>query len=400
MALVKPLPAQIAKIKVVGVGGAGGNTVNFMSQDDQIRGVDFVAVNTDAQALLVSQAKIKVQIGEEITKGLGAGGLPDLGEQAAEESREKIKEVLEGADIVFVTCGLGGGTGSGAAPIISQIIKEEIGALTVAVVTKPFLFEGTKRMVVAEEAIERLKSSVDTLIVIPNQRLLESVDKNISLREAFAMVDSILAKGVQGIADLIVSPGLINLDFADIRSIMKDSGTALLGIGNGSGENKVEQAVMEAINSPLADISIEGARGVLFNITGGPDLTMAEVEKAAQIITKDVVGDANIIFGTVIDEKFDNQVRVTVIATGFDSSGRRALAGLVKPRSKQDLFGGVAGDLIGKEKKPKGEKKKDGQGEKKRQLGKNVFDSSDLPPGVEIDLSDELDIPTFLRKGA
>jgi cell division protein FtsZ len=399
MALVKPLPAQIAKIKVVGVGGAGGNTVNFMSQDDQIKGVDFVAVNTDAQALLVSQAKIKVQIGEEVTKGLGAGGMPDLGEQAAEESREKIREILEGADIVFVTCGLGGGTGSGAAPIISQIIKEEIGALTVAVVTKPFLFEGTKRMVVAEEAIERLKSAVDTLIVIPNQRLLESVDKSISLREAFAMVDSILAKGVQGIADLIVSPGLINLDFADIRSIMKDSGTALLGIGNGSGEDKIEQAVMEAINSPLADISIEGARGVLFNITGGPDLTMAEVEKAAQIITKDVVGDANIIFGTVIDENFEGKVRVTVIATGFNDS-RKALAGLVKPRNKQNLFSGTLDNIAEKKKKLKGEEKKDDKGKEKSRLGENVFDSADLPPGVEIDLSDELDIPTFLRKGA
>lgn len=393
MALVKPLPAQVAKIKVVGVGGAGGNTVNFMSESNQIKGVEFIAVNTDAQALLASQAKIKIQIGEEVTKGLGAGGIPELGEQAAEESREKIKEVLEGTDIVFITCGLGGGTGSGAGPIVSQIAKEEIGALTIAVVTKPFLFEGTKRMVVAEEAIEKLKSVVDTLIVIPNQRLLDSVDKSTTLKEAFAMVDSVLARGVRGIADLIVSPGLINLDFADIRSIMKDSGAALLGIGSGSGENRIEQAITEAINSPLADISIEGARGILFNITGGPDLTMAEVEKAAQMITKDVVADANIIFGAVVDEKFEDQVRITVIATGFDST-RKTLASLIKP-NKQKLFNKAIEEITAKDKKIPRQKDKKG-----KELVKDIFDSSDLPPGVEIDLGDELDIPTFLRKGA
>jgi len=256
MGLVKPLPAQIAKIKVVGIGGGGGNTVNFMSSENKIQGVDLVAVNTDAQALLVSQAKIKIQIGDKITRGLGAGGNPQIGKQAAEESKEKIKEVLEGADMVFITGGLGGGTCSGAAPVIAEIAKKEVGALTVAVVTKPFLFEGTRRMVVAEEALNKLKEAVDTLIVVPNQRLLEIGGEKMSFLEAFRLADSVLAQGVQGIADLINTPGLINLDFADIRSIMKDAGTALMGVGVGKGENRAKQAIQEAVSSPLIDSEI------------------------------------------------------------------------------------------------------------------------------------------------
>lgn len=389
MGLVKPLPAQIAKIKVIGVGGGGGNTINYMAASDRSRGVDFIAVNTDAQSLLVSQAKIKVQIGEKLTRGLGAGGNPEIGFQAAEESREKIKEVLQGTDMVFITGGMGGGTCSGGGSVIAEIAKKELGILTIAVITKPFLFEGTRRMVVAEDAIEKLKEKVDTLIVIPNQRLLEAIDKKVSLIEAFEMVDSVLGEAVWGIADLILNPGLINLDFADIRSIMKDAGTSLIGVGVGTGENRAQTAVMEAISSPLLEVTIEGARGVLFNITGGLDLTMREVEESAQIIAQNVGGDANIIFGATIDKSFKDRIKITVIATGFDST-RKVLAGLVKPKEEIELKG-VAVELP-EEKEPlvlKEEEKETGERE--------LIGQEDLPPGVEI--NDKLDIPAFLRKG-
>jgi len=340
MALVKPDLACFAKIKVMGVGGGGGNAVNTMVASNSITGVDFVAVNTDAQALLANQASVKLQIGENLTRGLGVGGNPDLGLQAAEESREKIKDLLMDTDMVFITAGMGGGTGTGASPVIAQVAKE-VGALTVAVVTKPFLFEGTKRMVSAEEGIGNLKGKVDALIVIPNQRLMETVDKNITLLEAFKMVDSVLCQGVQGISDIITVPGLINRDFADVRSIMKDAGSAFMGIGMGVGENRAKTASQQAISSPLLEVSIEGAQGILFTITGGPDLTMAEVEEASKIISEHANANANIIFGANIDETMQDQVKVTVIATGFDESKlrmQRLVNKAVKPAEKSEEY--------------------------------------------------------------
>jgi cell division protein FtsZ len=320
--LIKPDIARFAKIKVIGIGGGGCNAINSMIGVNQINGVDFLGVNTDAQALLTCQANTKVQIGENLTRGLGAGGNPDVGKQAAEESREKIKDFLRDTDMVFLTCGEGGGTGTGATPIMAEIAKE-LGALTVAVVTKPFQFEGTRRMVTAEEGIMNLKDKVDTLIVIPNQRLMEVIDKKMTLLDAFRVTDSVLGQGVQGIADLITMPGLINVDFADVRTIMTSAGSSLMGIGTGVGENRAATAARTAIASPLLEISIEGAKGVLFNITGGNDLTMAEVDEAAKQIAAAVDPDANIIFGATIDDNMVDQVKITVIATGFDETKKR-----------------------------------------------------------------------------
>lgn len=390
MALVQPAPTQVAKIKVVGVGGAGGNAVNYMIENEEIAGVEFIVVNTDAQALLTSKAETKLQIGEKLTRGLGAGGNPKIGRQAAEESKEKIKELLQGADMIFITGGEGGGTCSGAAPVIAQIAKEELGALTVAVITKPFLFEGTRRMVIAEEAIDKLRQKVDTLIVVPNQRLLDVASKKMTLLEAFHLADSVLASGVKGISDLITTPGLINLDFADVKSIMKDAGSALLGVGTGSGEKRAQEAVMSAISSPLLDVTIEGARGVLFNITGASDLTMAEVEEAAQIISDQVGGDANIIFGARIDEKMKG-VKITVVATGFDET-RKNLAQLV--RTKKPPIQGIVSELDQESYQAKARVKP--EKEKKKKKKKLPLAQKDLPEGVEI--RDEFDIPAFLRK--
>jgi cell division protein FtsZ len=397
MGLVKPLPAQVAKIKVVGIGGAGGNAVNFMTGNSHIRGVDFISINTDTQALLVSQAKIKVQIGDKLTRGLGSGGNPKVGHQAAEESKEKIKQVMEGSDMVFITAGLGGGTGTGAAPVIAKIAKEELGILTVAVVTKPFFFEGTKRMVVAEDAIEKLKQDVDTLIVVPNQKLMDGIDKKIAMIDAFKMADSVLSDAVAGIADLIVTPGLINLDFADIRSIMKDAGTALMGVGIGSGENKAKTAIMQASSSPLLDTTIEGARGVLFNITSGPEITMNEVEETSKIIAQSVGGDANIIFGVTIDDKLKDQVKITLIATGFDDN-HQALSGLIKP--KKPIFSATIGkDKYKKPASPPPSEANFDTDEESLELEKRkeeLIGNEKLPQGIELD--NELDIPSFLRK--
>lgn len=323
MGLVKPDINTFAKIKVVGIGGGGGNAVSSMVASQSIRGVDFVAINTDAQALLTTQAPIKVQIGDNLTKGLGSGSNPLIGKQAVEESYEKLKELLLDTDMVFITAGMGGGTGTGGAPIIAQIAKEQ-GALTVAVVTKPFNFEGSRRMVVAEEGIEELKHHVDTLIVIPNQRLMDVIDKKMTLLEAFRIADSILGQGVQGISDLITIPGLINVDFADVKTIMTDAGSALMGIGVGSGENRATTAARAAMNSPLLEVSLEGAKGILFNIYGGPSLSMFEVHEAAQIVSQAADPDANVIFGATIDEEMGDQVRVSVIGTGF-SDHQRAL---------------------------------------------------------------------------
>ena len=320
--LIKPDVQRFAKIKVVGLGGGGSNSLNSMISLQQIGGVDFVAVNTDAQALLNNQSPTKVQIGENLTKGLGSGGDPEIGREAAEESTQKIQDVLGDSDMVFLTAGMGGGTGTGSIPIVAQIAKN-IGALTMAVVTKPFSFEGTRRMMVAEEGMEKLKDKVDALIIIPNQRLLETVEKNMTLQEAFKLADSVLGQGVQGISDLITVPGLINVDFADVKAIMLNAGSALMGIGVAGGENRAAAAARMAIASPLLEISIEGAKGVLFNIVGGPDLSMSEVNEAAQIIAQAADPDANIIFGATIKEDQLDQIKISVIATGFDETRRR-----------------------------------------------------------------------------
>jgi cell division protein FtsZ len=317
--LIKPDVQRFAKIKVVGLGGGGTNALNSMISLQQIQGVEFIAINTDAQALLGNQAPTKVQIGEALTRGLGSGGNPEIGRQAAEESTQKIQDVLEGSDMVFLTAGMGGGTGTGSISVAASVAKQ-LGALTVAVVTKPFAFEGSRRMMVAEEGIEVLKDKVDALIVIPNQRLLEVVDKTMSLFEAFKLADSVLGQGVQGISDLIVMPGLINVDFADVRTIMTNAGSALMGIGQAGGENRAATAARMAIASPLLEVSIEGAKGVLFNIVGGPDLSMNEVNEAAQIVSQAAEPDANIIFGATIKEDMVDMVKISVIATGFDET--------------------------------------------------------------------------------
>lgn len=333
--LIRPQTTNFAKIRVLGVGGGGSNAINSMISQSHIRGVDFISINTDAQALLLNQAPTKIQIGENFTKGLGSGGDPEIGRQAAEESVEKIKDILDGSDMIFITSGMGGGTGTGASPIIAQVAKE-VGALTVAVVTKPFSFEGTRRMVAAEEGIEDLKDKVDTLIVIPNQRILDVVDRKISLLEAFKVADSVLTQGVQGISELITMPGLINVDFADVRTIMSSAGSALMGIGTGIGENRAQAAARAAIASPLLEISMDGARGVLFNIIGGADLTMSEVDEAAKIISSAADPDANIIFGATIDETMHDQIRITVVATGFDQTKQR-LQSFVSPRYEEKV---------------------------------------------------------------
>ncbi len=327
--LIKPQTANFAKIRVMGIGGGGTNALNSMITQSSIVGVDFIAVNTDAQSLLLNQAATKLQIGEDLTKGLGSGGNAEIGKQAAEESYEKIREMLDGTDMLFLTAGMGGGTGTGATPIIAKAAKE-VGALTVAVVTKPFAFEGTRRMVTAEDGIEELKDKVDTLIVIPNQRILDVVDKKLSLLEAFKVADSVLTQGVQGISDLITLPGLINVDFADVKTIMQNAGSALMGIGTGVGENRAQTAARVAVSSPLLEISMTGARGVLFNIIGGPDLTMSEVDEAAKIIAAEADPDANIIFGATIDDTMHDQMKITVIATGFDST-RQTLKEFMTP---------------------------------------------------------------------
>ncbi len=332
MALVKPTNTTFAKIKVIGIGGGGGNAINSMIASKKINGVEFITVNTDAQALLTSQAETKLQIGSNFTKGLGSGADPDVGRTAAEESYEKLRDLLFDTDMVFITAGMGGGTGTGASPIIAEIAKET-GALTVAVVTKPFAFEGVKRMQIAEEGIDNLKDAVDTLIVIPNQRLMEVVDKKMTLLDAFRLADNVLGQGVQGISDLITVPGLINVDFADVKTIMTESGSALMGIGEASGENRAATAARMAVSSPLLEVSIDGAKGILYNVIGGEDMTMSEVSDASAIISQAADPDANIIFGATIDENMGSNIKISVIATGFDdrqmgyASSRKSLFG-------------------------------------------------------------------------
>ena len=358
--LIKPEVNRFAKIKVVGIGGAGCNALNSMISLQQIQGVDFIGINTDAQALLTCQAPTKVPIGEQLTRGLGSGGDPEIGRKAGEESAEKLIEVVADSDMVFVTAGMGGGTGTGASPIIAETARKS-GALTVAVVTKPFAFEGAQRRIVGDEGIENLKDKVDTMIVIPNQRLLDVVDKKMSLLEAFKVADSVLGQGVQGISDIIVMPGLINVDFADVRTIMTDAGSALMGIGFGSGEGKAASAARSAIASPLLEVSIEGAKGILFNVTGGPDLSMFEVDEAAKIISSAANSDANIIFGAAIEDGMIDQVKITVIATGFSEDRLRSIEAKEAAEALPNVSEG-----------PEGEEKKEEE--------------------------DEFDIPAFMRQ--
>lgn len=320
MAQIKPNNTNFAKIKVIGVGGGGGNALNTMISSRQIQGVEFISVNTDAQALLDSLADTKIQIGSNYTRGLGAGANPEVGRAAAEESREKLKEEMYDTNMIFITAGMGGGTGTGASPIIAQIAKEA-GALTVAVVTKPFLFEGTPRMRAAEEGIENLRDYVDALIVVPNQRLIDVVDKKMSLREAFKLADNVLGQGVQGISDLITIHGDINLDFSDVERIITDSGTAMMGIGEGEGENRAVVAARAAISSPLLEMSIDGAKGIIYNIICGPDVSMQEISDVGQTIQAYADPDAEIIFGYSMRDEMEGRIKISVIATGFESVG-------------------------------------------------------------------------------
>jgi cell division protein FtsZ len=319
-----------ANIKVIGVGGAGGNAINRMIANN-MGGVEFWAMNTDAQVLEMSLSSNRVQLGNKVARGLGAGGNPNMGQKAAEESRDEVMAALEGADMVFITSGMGGGTGTGAAPIVASIARD-LGVLTVAVVTKPFLFEGRRRQQQAMEGLDALRESVDTLIVIPNDKLLDVVERRTSMQEAFRIADDILLRGVQGISDIITTPGLINVDFADVKAIMSNSGSAIMGIGRGSGEGRALEAARTAVNSPLLETSIDGAQGVIFNVTGGADLTLHEVNEAAEIVYESVDKDANIIFGSVIDERLQGEIQITVIATGFE---------LRLPQSKASLKTGV-----------------------------------------------------------
>jgi len=387
MALVKPSINSFAKIKVIGVGGGGCNALNNMIQENHIQGVEFIAVNTDLQALLNNAANTKLQIGEKLTKGLGSGSKPEIGQGAAEESYDRIKDLVGNTDMVFITAGMGGGTGTGAAPIVAEIAKES-GALTVVVVTKPFLFEGTRRMINADEGIENLKEKVDTLIVIPNQRILDIANKETTLTEAFRLADSVLAQGVQGISDLITTPGLINVDFADVKTVMKDAGSALMGIGTAKGENRAITAARAAINSPLLEISIDGARGILFNVTGGKNLSMFEVNEAANAIAEAADADAQIIFGATINEDMGDEIKISVIATGFDES-RRRLQGFVN-RSHNPF---IAED-IRKQSGPKTIIENQNEETEEPNDIKNKFKIEH----TEVPIEDDLDIPAFLRK--
>jgi cell division protein FtsZ len=375
---IKPDIETFARIKVVGVGGSGCNGVSRMVMS-KLKGVDFIAVNTDAQDLHHTNVPEKIHIGKNLTRGLGAGMDPEKGRQAAEESREEIRQALKGTDMVFITCGLGGGTGTGAAPVIAEEAKE-VGALTVAVVTKPFSFEGARRMAIAEEGLEELINRVDTLITIPNDKILQIIDKKTTLLDAFKIVDDVLRQGVQGISDLIVVPGVINVDFADVKTVMQDAGSALMGIGRATGENRAHEAARLAINSPLLELSVSGAKGVLFNISGNNDLGMAEVNEAANIITESIDSDAKVIFGAVVDDKLKKgEMKITVIATGFgdaplkkiDKSKDKKITQLFKPSGLN-----ISSKEISKEKK-----------------------SDDVFKKVSsVSQDDEFDIPTFIRK--
>ena len=395
MAEIKPPVETFARIKVIGVGGSGGNAISRMIET-KLKGVEFVAINTDAQDLHQNKAAEKVHIGKNLTKGLGAGMNPDVGRQAAEENRDEIQEVLKGADMVFVTCGLGGGTGTGAAPIVAETAKE-LGALTVAVVTKPFAFEGAQRRSIADEGLENLKERVDSLITIPNDKLLQIIDKKTTLLNSFKIVDDVLRQGVQGISDLITKPGVVNVDFADVKAIMSNSGSALMGIGLGSGENRAADAAKAAINSPLLELSIDGAKGVLFNVSGSSDLTMLEINEAANIITESIDPNAKVIFGAVVDETIKKgEVQVTVVATGFDVD-------VVKEAPIERLSRIVKEESA---KKDEEEKETPRITFPSRKIETKMIIEEKVPPrrvtntndSKEMEEDDELEIPAFIRR--
>ncbi len=401
--IVEQQNSLAARIKVIGIGGGGGNAVNTMI-GSRLSGVDFMVANTDAQSLQASQAPVRIQLGGMVTKGLGAGANPEIGRRAALEDQEQIREYLEGSDMIFITAGMGGGTGTGGAPVLARVARD-VGALTVGVVTKPFIFEGKKRMHQAEEGIEELKASVDTLIVIPNQRLLSIAAKTTTMLEAFHKADDVLLQAVRGISDLIITPGLINLDFADVRTVMAEMGLALMGAAAASGENRAIEAAQKAISSPLLeDISIQGARGVLINITGGPDLCLHEVNEAASMIQEEAHDEANIIFGAVIDENMTDEIRITVIATGFGevkeekkpappptpSTNVSSIANATQKNRKVVHLGTIVDDLD----TPTWQRKKAGSDEIETvTLSKSNFEFS----GNQ-DEDDKYDIPTFLRR--
>jgi len=387
MAEVKPLVESFAKIKVIGIGGSGGSAVNRMI-DSGIKGVEFIAVNTDVQALHYNKATRKIHIGKNITRGLGAGMNPDLGRQAAEEAQNEIRDALKDAHMVFVTCGLGGGTGTGASPIVAELARD-IGALTVAVVTRPFAFEGAQRRQVADRGLAELTDKVDTIITIPNDKILQVIEKKTSILDAFMVVDEVLRQGVQGISELITIPGLINVDFNDVKAVMSGAGSALMGIGQASGENKAIEAAKMAINSPLLEMSIEGARGILFTIVGGSNLTMHEVNEAAKIITSSADEDAKIIFGAVIDPKFKDEIKITVVATGFNGSKRPVGTASIAPDRNYSPTPFI--EETDEHRQPVSKSKasalKIAQAEPAIKKG-NVDEEED----------DELSIPTFIRK--
>lgn len=404
MPQVKPEMETFAKLKVVGVGGSGGAVINRM-MNARIRGVDFVVMNTDVQALHHNNAPHKLHIGKSVTRGLGAGMDPEVGAKSAEESQNEIREMLKDSDMVFITCGLGGGTGSGASPIVAAMARE-VGALTVAVVTKPFGFEGPKRRDIADEAWDKLARDVDAIITIPNDRVLQVIDKKTSLLEAFKIVDDVLRQGVQGISEIITTPSLINVDFADVKTIMRDTGSALMGIGSGSGENRAVEAAKMAISSPLLELSIDGAHGILFTITGGADLGMNEVSEAAKIITASAADDAKVIFGATIDESIGDNLRITVIATGFDER-RPSSYHLTEEEKAISFFG--SGKFTGSNFMRKNQKEEEAEEKKFKlftQKAVSAVPATSTPAAKEpnrnmlapADTDDDLEIPTFIRK--
>ncbi len=399
MAEVKPKVQSFARIKVLGVGGSGTSAINRMSELG-IKGVEFIAINTDAQALHNNNADLKVHIGKNITKGLGSGMNPDLGRQAAEESIEELEEVVDNADMVFITCGLGGGTGTGASPIVAELAKNK-GVLTVAVVTRPFTFEGSKRKEVADAGYDNLKDKVDAIIAIHNDRILQIIDKKTSLIDSFKTVDEVLRQGISGISDLITTHGLVNADFADVRAIMQDAGSAMMGIGRASGENRAAEAAKLAVNSPLLDMSLDGAKGVLFNITGGRDVGMFEIDEAARVITKNIDPDAKVKFGVVVDESLGDEIKITVIATGFDGNNRlNNIPSLSFDEPKKGFMG--TGNFAVETKSPP---------QSTVELRRPLFNPKPAEPKVYPtvqsapvvapvieDSEDELEIPAFIRK--
>ncbi len=398
MAEVKPEIETFARIKVVGVGGSGNNAISRMIEC-KLRGVEFVAINTDAQDLHHSRAAEKIHIGKNLTKGLGAGMNPEIGRQAAEENRDEIAEVLKGADMVFVTCGMGGGTGTGGAPIVAEVAKEA-GALTIAVVTKPFSFEGAQRKAISAEGLENLKDRVDALITISNDRLLQIIDRKTTLINAFRVVDDVLRQGVQGISDLISKPGIVNVDFADVKAILQDSGSALMGIGTGAGENRASEAAKAAINSPLLEFSIDGAKGILFNVSGGPDMTMLEINEAANVITESIDPNAKVIFGASVDESAKKgELMITVVAAGFDAEAVSESSSVSSPISAPREQKSMSEDSLMMatpslaDEKPKFIIEEKVSAKPKRQIN---FESKTSSIGEEE--AEELEIPAFIRR--